>query len=153
MYQFTPIAQYEARIAVDDMFGDEAPSADYSFLPTVIFTHPELAGVGSTEDEATEGCDAVVHELKHVQRASYKNDMRGLYKLVFERDSRRVVGLHVVSPNAGDIVQGFALAMKLGATVEDVAGMHHAFPTFGEGVKAAAEKAIPEMAPMVEVDA
>ena len=141
MYQFTPIAQYEARIAVDDMFGDDAPSADYSFLPTVIFTHPELAGVGSTEDEASEKCDAVVHELKYVQRASYKNDMHGLYKLVYERDSRRVVGLHVVSPNAGDIVQGFALAMKSGATVDDIAGMHHAFPTFAEGVKAAAEKA------------
>jgi pyruvate/2-oxoglutarate dehydrogenase complex dihydrolipoamide dehydrogenase (E3) component len=54
-----------------------------------------------------------------------------------------VLGIHVVSRDAGDIVQGFGLAMKLGATVDDLAGMHHAFPTFAEGVKAAAEQAAP----------
>jgi pyruvate/2-oxoglutarate dehydrogenase complex dihydrolipoamide dehydrogenase (E3) component len=53
-----------------------------------------------------------------------------------------VLGLHVVSRNAGDVVQGFSPALKLGATVDDLAGMHHVFPTFGEGVKAAAERAL-----------
>ena len=52
-----------------------------------------------------------------------------------------MLGIHVVTRNAGDVVQGFGLAMKLGATVDDIAGMHHAFPTFAEGVKAAAEQA------------
>jgi mercuric reductase len=151
LYQLTPIAQYEARIAIDDMFGGDAPAADYSVLPTVIFTHPELAGVGLTEEEGT-GCESVVHDIKYVQRSSYKDEKYGLYKIVFESDSRRVVGLHVVAPDAGDVVQGFSLALKLGATVDDFAGMHHAFPTFGEGVKAAAEKAVPQLAPMVEID-
>jgi len=150
-YQFTPIAQYQARIAVDDMFGEDAPAADYSILPTAIFTHPELAGVGLTEQEA-EGCETAVHDLKHVQRASYKDEWRGLYKIVYEPGSGRVLGLHVVAPNAGDIVQGFSLALKFGATVNDLASMHHVFPTFGEAVKATAEKAVPRMAMMAESD-
>jgi len=52
-----------------------------------------------------------------------------------------VLGLHVLSRNAGDIVQGFSLGLRLGATVDDLAAMHHVFPTFGEGIKAAAERA------------
>jgi len=124
----------------------DAPAADYSVLPSVIFTHPELAGVGLTEEEAT-GCQSVVHDIKYVQRSAYKEEKYGLYKIVFESDSRRVVGLHVVAPDAGDVVQGFSLALKLGATVDDLAGMHHAFPTFGEGVKAAAEQAVGILTP------
>jgi len=155
-YQFTPIAQYQARIAIDDMFGDDGPAADYSVLPTAIFTEPELAGVGLTEQEArAQGLDyeAVVHELKYVQRSSYKEQKRGLYKVLFDPGSRRVLGLHVLAPNGGDIVQGFSLGLRLDATIDDLAAMHHVFPTFGEGVKAAAEQAMPEVVGMAEVTA
>jgi mercuric reductase len=142
--QFTPIAQYEARIAIQNMFGGNGARADYQFLPRVIFTDPELAAVGISEAEARESgleYETAVHPIKFVQRASYTDAKRGLYKLIWERGSRRVLGLHVVSRGAGDVVQGFGLAMKLGATVDDLARMHHAFPTFAEGVKAAAEQA------------
>jgi len=125
------------------MFGTEA-SADYDALPTAIFTDPELAQLGLTEDEAREqgfDADSVRHDLKYVQRASYTDSKHGLYKLVFDARSRRLLGVHVVSRGASDIVQGLAVAMKLGATVDDLAHAHHAFPTFGEGVKAAAEQA------------
>lgn len=155
-YQFTPIAQYQARIAVDDMFDGDAEPADYAVLPTAIFTEPELAGVGLTEQEAQEQgieYEAVVHELKHVQRSSYKEQKRGLYKILFDPGSRRVLGLHVVAPNGGDIVQGFSLGLRLGMTVEDLAAMHHVFPTFGEGLKAAAEQAMPEAVGMAQVTA
>jgi mercuric reductase len=142
--QFTPVAQYQARVAVADMFTDDAPAADYSVLPTTIFTDPELAGVGLTEEEAdAEGLDVEVVTHQRVTRASYIDAEHVLYKLVFERGSRRVRGIHVVARNAGDIVQGFSLGMRLGATVDDIAGMHHIYPTFGEGLKAAAEKARP----------
>jgi mercuric reductase len=153
-YQFTPVAQYQARIAVDDMFGADPPRADYSVLPTTIFTEPELAGVGLTEEEAEKlevEHEAVVHDLKHVQRSSYKDQKRGLYKIVFDPGSRRVLGIHVVAPNGGDIVQGFSLALRLDATVDDLAAMHHVFPTFGEGIKAAAEQALPERVEMATV--
>lgn len=142
--QFTPIAQYQARIAIDDMFSGNGARADYSALPTAIFTDPELAGIGLSEEEAAEqGLDyeTVSHPLSAVQRASYTNTRRGLYKIVFERASRRLLGVHVVARGASDIVQGLAVAMRYGATIDDLARAHHAFPTLGEGVKAAAEKA------------
>jgi mercuric reductase len=144
MNQFTPVAQYQARLAVDDMFTGDALAANYSFLPTTIFTDPELAAVGLTEQEARDedlAVEAVTHDS--VTRASYIEAEHVLYKLIYERDSRRVRGIHVVGRNAGDIVQGFSLAMNLGATVDDIAGMHHVYPTFAEGLKAAAEKARP----------
>ena len=142
---FTPVAQYQARIAVEDMYNPgEASIADYSVLPTAIFTDPELAGVGLTTMEAEEQgyeCETVVHPLKYVRRASYIDAKHGLYKIVFDRPSRRVLGLHVVCRGASDIVQGFSIAMRLGVTVDDLTNAHHTFPTFGEGVKAAAEQA------------
>ena len=153
-HQFTPIAQYQARIAIDDMFGDDAPAVDYSVLPTAIFTEPELAGVGLTEQEAREQgieYETAVHDLKHVQRASYKDQKLGLYKVLYDPGSRRLLGLHVVAPNASDVVQGFSVALQLDATVDDLVQMHHVFPTFGEGVKAAAEQAMPERVDMVDV--
>ena len=153
-YQFTPIAQYQARIAIGDMFGLEPTPADYSVLPTSIFTEPELASVGLTEQEARDQGiehDVVVHDIKHVQRSSYKEQKRGLYKIVYETVTGRVLGLHVVAPNGGDIVNGFSLGLRLGATVEDLAAMHHVFPTFAEGVKAAAEQALPQPVEMATI--
>ena len=142
--QFTPVAQYQARIAVDDMFGVDGARADYSVLPTAIFTDPELAGVGLTEREAEEqGHDVgtVSHPLRVVRRASYLDARHGLFKIVFDTSTRRVLGLHVVAPGASDVVQGFAVGLRLGMTVDDLAAAHHVFPTIGEGVKAAAEQA------------
>jgi mercuric reductase len=143
--QFTPVAQYQARLAVEDMYRPgEGPAADYSVLPTAIFTDPELAGVGLTQMEAEEQgyeAEAVVHPLKYVRRASYTDAKHGLYKIVFDRTSRRVLGLHVVAPGASEVVQGLSIAMRLGVTVDDLAAAHHTFPTIGEGVKAAAEQA------------
>jgi mercuric reductase len=143
--QFTPVAQYQARIAVEDMYRPgEGPAADYTVLPTAIFTDPELAGVGLTAMEAEEQgfeCETVVHPLKYVRRASYIDAKHGLYKIVFDRPSRRVLGLHVVSRGASDIVQGLSIALRLGVTVDELANGHHVFPTFGGGVKAAAEQA------------
>jgi pyruvate/2-oxoglutarate dehydrogenase complex dihydrolipoamide dehydrogenase (E3) component len=141
--QFTPVAQYQARIAIADMFGADAPAADYSVLPTSIFTDPELGSVGMTEEQAREqGLDVDVARNEYVKRFSFIGERAGLFKIVYERGSRRVLGLHVLSRNAGDIVQGFSLALRLGATVDELAAMHHVFPTFGEGIKAAAERAM-----------
>jgi pyruvate/2-oxoglutarate dehydrogenase complex dihydrolipoamide dehydrogenase (E3) component len=143
--QFTPIAQYQARLAVEDMYTDHAPEADYSVLPTAIFTDPELAGVGMTEDEARDAgleFDVVKHPLSAVTRAQYTDSKRGLYKILFESGSRRVIGVHVVNRAASEIVQGLALPLKMGATVDDFANVHHTYPSLGEGLKAAAEQAL-----------
>jgi mercuric reductase len=144
LYQFTPIAQYQARIAVTDMFTDGAPEADYTALPTAIFTDPEVGAVGLTEDAAREqgyDIDVVTHPLSAVTRAQYTDSKHGHYKVVFEQGSRRVLGVHVVNRAASEIVQGLALPLKLGATVDDLAAVNHTYPSLGEGVKAAAEQA------------
>jgi mercuric reductase len=143
--QFTPVAQYQARIAMDDMFGTGSRVADYDYLPTAIFTDPEIAAVGLTEAEARERgleVDAVVHPLRNLTRAQYIAAEHGLFKVVFEPATRRALGVHVVSRGASDVVQGLGIALKLGATVDDLALAHHAYPTYGEGVKAAAERAL-----------
>ena len=74
-------------------------------------------------------------------RAQYTESKRGLYKLVFEPASRRVLGIHIVNRNASDIVQALAVALKLGVTIDELAEVHHTYPSLGEGVKAAAEQA------------
>jgi mercuric reductase len=147
--QFTPIAQYQARIAVEDMFAPNGATADYSVLPTAIFTDPELAAVGLTEHEAREQGHHVLtstHPLANVTRSQYVAERHGLYKLVFARDTRRVLGIHVVSRGASDIVQGLSLALRLGLTIDDLAHSHHVYPSWGEGVKAAAEGAKRDLA-------
>jgi len=141
---FTPTAQYQARLAVADMFGDGSQTADYSTLPTAIFTDPELGGIGLTEAEAAEQghhVDVVMHPLSSVTRAQYIGAKHGLYKIVFDTPSRRVLGVHVVSRGASDIVGSLAVALRLGPTVDDFAGVHHVYPSFSEGLKAAAEQA------------
>jgi mercuric reductase len=141
--EFTPVAQYQARIAVADMFGADGPAADYSVLPTAIFTDPELGSVGLTEEQAREaGHDVGVGRNEHVRRFSYIDARHGLFKVVYDRSDRKVLGLQVVSRNASDVVQGFSLGLRLGATVDELTQMHHVFPTYGEGVKAAAEQAL-----------
>jgi mercuric reductase len=142
--QFTPVAQYQARTAVDDMFNGNGATADYSILPTAIFTDPELAAIGLTEQQAVEQgyeVETVLHPLKYVQRAAYTDSKHGLYKIVFDRGTRRVLGVHVVARGASDVVHWLTLALKYGATVDDFANVHHAFPTIAEGLKAAAEQA------------
>ena len=142
---FTPTAQYQARIAVEDMFGDDSRSADYTVLPTAIFTDPELGAVGLSESEAAEqghDVDVVKHPLSAVTRAQYTGTKRGLFKIVFDSASRRVLGVHVVSRGASDIVGGLAVALQLGAKVDDLAYVHHVYPSYSEGLKAAAEQAL-----------
>jgi mercuric reductase len=143
--QLTPIAQFQARIAVDDMWGVGMRRADYSVLPTAIFTDPELAAVGMTEREARDAgyeVDVVKHPLSAVTRAQYTRTKHGLYKIVFDRASRKVLGVHVVSRGGSDIVGALAPALKLGVTVDDLALMHHVYPSYSEGLKAAAEQAL-----------
>ena len=120
-----------------------APPADYSVLPTAIFTDPEVGGVGLTEAQAREqGHDVGVGRHELVRRSTYIDARHGLFKVVYDRADGRLLGLHVVSRNAGEVVQGFSLGLRLGTTVDELTRMHHVFPTFGEGVKAAAEQAV-----------
>ena len=77
-----------------------------------------------------------------VTRAQYTRTRHGFFKIVFDPATRKVLGVHVVSRGASDIVGGLAVALKLGATIDDLALVHHVYPSYSEGVKAAAEQAL-----------
>ncbi len=147
--QLTPIGAYQAQVAVADMFGGSERRAEYRAVPAAIFTDPELASVGLSEDDARAQGFAVgtsVYPGDGLLRAYYTlprdRAAHGLVKLVYEEGSRRLLGLHAVVRGGAELVQGYALALELGVTVDDIAYGHYAFPTAAEGVHHAAEAAL-----------
>ena len=117
--QLTPVALGEAMALVDHLFGQGERSMSYEFIPTAVFTHPNIGTVGYSEAEARKKFGQVrvyrsdFKPLKHTLSGSSE---RTLMKLLVDDASDRVVGLHMVGPDAGEVVQGFAVAMKAGAT-------------------------------------
>jgi glutathione reductase (NADPH) len=117
--QLTPVALAEAMVLVDQLFGDGRRSIDYELIPTAVFTHPSVGTIGLGEAQARERFGAVrifkseFRALKHTLSGSTE---RTFMKLVVDAASDRVVGLHMVGADAGETVQGFAVAMKAGAT-------------------------------------
>ena len=115
----TPVALGEAMVLVDDLYGAGRRVVDYTLIPTAVFTHPSVATVGLSEREARERFGALrvfrseFMALRHTLSGSSE---RTLMKLVVDAATDRVVGLHMVGADAGEIVQGFAVAMKAGAT-------------------------------------
>ncbi len=142
----TPVGAYQGQVAVSDMFGGSGRSSDYAAVPWAIFTDPEIAGAGLTEEDAVQqgfevGASVVPagNLLRPYYTARRDEELHGLIKLVYEQQSLRVLGLHAVLRGASEFVQGFAAAISLGVTVEDLAHGHYAFPTAAEGVHYAAE--------------
>jgi glutathione reductase (NADPH) len=150
--QLTPVALAEAMVVVDQLFGPPAGklarSMSYAFIPTAVFTHPNIGTVGHSEQDAPKHCGKVTvyrSEFKALRHTLSGSSERTLMKLVVEDATDRVVGLHMVGPDAGEIVQGFAVAMKAGATkaiFDSTIGIHptaaEEFVTMREPVKAAA---------------
>ena len=121
--QLTPVALGEAMVLVDHLLGPpkgRAPrSMSYEFIPTAVFTHPNIGTVGYSEAAAREKFGAVTvfrSEFKALKHTLSGSTERTLMKLVVEDATDRVVGLHMVGADAGEVVQGFAVAMKAGAT-------------------------------------
>ncbi|HSV44400.1 MAG TPA: glutathione-disulfide reductase, partial [Ramlibacter sp.] len=117
--QLTPVALGEAMALVDHLFGSGARRMDYDFIPTAVFTHPNVATVGLTEAQARErlpGVRIFRSEFRPLRHTLSGSSERCLMKLVVDAQSDRVVGLHMVGADAGEVVQGFAVALKAGAT-------------------------------------
>lgn len=117
--QLTPVALGEAMVLVDHLFGDGRRKLGYDFIPTAVFTHPNVATVGLTEEQAREAHQEVRifrSEFKALKHTLSGSTERTLMKLVVDAATDRVVGLHMVGADAGEIVQGFAVALKAGAT-------------------------------------
>jgi glutathione reductase (NADPH) len=133
--QLTPVALGEAMVLVDRLFGAGRRQMGYDFIPTAVFTHPNIGTVGYGESAAREKFGKIsvyrseFKALKHTLSASTE---RTFMKLIVDQASDRVVGLHMVGSDAGEIVQGFAVAMKAGATktvFDSTIGIH---PTAAE---------------------
>jgi glutathione reductase (NADPH) len=124
--QLTPVALAEAMVVVDHLFGPASGGTprdmSYEFIPSAVFTHPSVGTVGMTEAEARRELGVVSayrSEFKALKHTLSGSSERTLMKLVVEEATDRVVGLHMVGADAGEIVQGFAVAMKAGATKAD----------------------------------
>ena len=135
-------AMKEGLVAAEHAAGK--PSAYDTLVPAVIYTSPELASVGMTEAEAKEaGFEVRVGTFKvpALGRAMTLGVGEGLVKLVGDAESDLLLGFHMVGPGAGDMVAEAALALEMGATLEDLALTQHAHPTISEGIMEAAEVA------------
>ncbi|HET9026640.1 MAG TPA: dihydrolipoyl dehydrogenase [Trueperaceae bacterium] len=135
-------AMKEGVVAAEHAAGQ--PTAYDTVVPSVIYTSPELASVGMTEEEATKaGFEVRIGRfpLAASGRASTLGVNSGLIKLIGDAATDMLLGFHMVGPNAGDIVSEAALAIEMGATLEDIALTQHPHPTISEGVMEAAEHA------------
>ena len=135
-------AMKEGLVAAEHAAGK--PAAYDTVVPAVIYTSPELASVGMTEAEAEEaGFELRIgtFPLSASGRATTLGVKNGLVKLIGDAKTDVVLGFHMVGPSAGDLVSEAALAIEMGATLEDIALTQHAHPTMAETVMEAAEHA------------
>jgi glutathione reductase (NADPH) len=137
--QLTPVALGEAMVVVDQLFGPAAGKAprdmSYEFIPTAVFTHPNIGTVGFSEEKARKEFGKITvfrSEFKALRHTLSGSSERTLMKLIVDTASDRVVGLHMVGAEAGEIVQGFAVAMKAGATKAVFDGTIGIHPTAAE---------------------
>jgi glutathione reductase (NADPH) len=117
--QLTPVALAEAMALVEHLFGDSRRTLDYELIPTAVFTHPSIGTVGLTEAQARERHAELRifrTEFKSLKHTLSQSTERMMMKLVVDAQTDRVLGLHMVGADAGEIVQGFAVALKAGAT-------------------------------------
>ncbi|CAA9556664.1 MAG: Dihydrolipoamide dehydrogenase [uncultured Thermomicrobiales bacterium] len=151
LFPFTHIADYQARIAENNLMGSgPRQRADYRAVPWTIFTDPELARVGLTEAQARdEGYDVkcATVQVKDLARAITAGETEGVVKLVSDRATGQVLGGHILSANAGEMLSEIVLAMRTGLPVSALCDTIHSYPTLSEGVFwAAFELAKPDMA-------
>ncbi|HYM82416.1 MAG TPA: dihydrolipoyl dehydrogenase [Candidatus Limnocylindria bacterium] len=133
-------AEEEGIAAVELMAGQPGHVA-YECVPNVVYTWPELASVGLSEEEARErGQDVAVGTFPFLAngRAKAMGERDGQVKIVADRRTDRILGAHILGPRASDLIAELAVAMELGASAEDVARSVHAHPTLPEAVKEAA---------------
>jgi dihydrolipoamide dehydrogenase len=143
-YMLAHVASYEGEVAVENILG-RGRVVDYRVVPNCIFTMPEIADVGLTEAKAKEaGLDVQVSRFPfNVNgRAVAMGETEGQVRMICEKgaDSRggKVLGVHIMGPHASDLIAEAALAMRLGATAQDIAETIHAHPTVPEAMMEAA---------------
>lgn len=138
---FVYTAAYEGKIAVENAFMGANNKADYSSLPWVVFTDPQVAGAGLDEVQAEAlhiPYEVSKLELSHVPRAIVANDIRGFIKLIRNTETDKLVGARIVAPEGGELIQQLSMAIKHGITIRELAESFYPYLTLGEGIKLAA---------------
>lgn len=138
---FVYVAAFEGKIAVENAFTGAEKKADYSSLPWVIFTDPQVAGAGLDEAHAeSEGIPFEVSKISlvDVPRSIAARDTRGFVKLIRNPETDKLIGARVVAPEGGELIQQLSMAIKYGITVTDLAQGLYPYLTLGESIKLAA---------------
>ena len=133
--QLTPVAIREGQAFADTLYGGKPTRVDYDCIPSAVFSHPPLAGVGLTESQAREKLGSVrvyTSDFRAMKNVLAGRNERALYKMVCDGETGRVVGLHMIGPDVPEILQAAAVAVKAGLTkdqFDDVVALH---PTMAE---------------------
>lgn len=134
----------QALVAAENAAGLKA-EFDAKAIPSVVFTDPELVSVGLTEAEARSAgyrVSTVKLPIGGLARASIEDSLDGFIKVVYEEGSKAVLGIHMAAPHASEVAGELALAIEMGATLEDLALTVHPHPTISEAVQEVAELAL-----------
>jgi glutathione reductase (NADPH) len=133
--QLTPVAIREGQAFADTMFGDKPTRVDYANIPHAVFSHPPIASVGMTEGEARDKLGTYktyVSDFRPMKNVLAGRNERSLYKLVVDEETDQVVGIHMIGPDAPEILQAAAVAVKAGLTkaqFDETVALH---PTMSE---------------------
>lgn len=140
--QFVYVAGAQGNLVADNAFDDAGRTLDYTHLPRVTFTSPNIAAVGLTDAQANQAgldCECRVLDLDKVPRALVNRDTRGLVKIVAERGTGRIVGASAIAANAGDVIAAAVYAVRYGMTTREMADIWAPYLTMSEGLKLAAQ--------------
>ncbi|MGC8460602.1 MAG: mercury(II) reductase [Candidatus Dormibacteria bacterium] len=140
--QFVYVAGKHGSIVADNAIAGAHRHIDYRTLPRVTFTSPAVASVGMTDEEANHAglvCECRVLPLAQVPRAIVNRDTRGVAKIVAERESGRVLGVHLLADGAGDAILAAIYALECGMTVEQLATTWTPYLTMAEAIKLTAQ--------------
>ena len=136
------VAAKEGSMAAENALTVPTRTLNYDHVPHAVFTNPQVASVGLTEAEQMRRfntCSCRTIPMTVVPKALTANDDRGLFKMVVHPRSSKVLGVHIVSPHAADLIHVATLAVKHGLTLEDMIDTLFVFPTLSEGIKRAAQ--------------
>ncbi len=131
----------EEGVFVAELLAGQKPHMNYNLIPGVVYTWPEVASVGKTEQELiAAGVDFKIGSfpIKALGRARASMDTAGLIKIIADKTTDEVLGVHMIGPRVADLIMEAVVAMEFRASAEDIARICHPHPTYSEGVKEAA---------------
>ena len=131
----------EEGVFVAEHIANQKPHIDYNLVPGVVYTWPEVASVGKTEQELKESnVDFKIGQfpIRALGRARASMDIQGLIKIISDSNNDEVLGVHMIAPRAADLIMEAVVAMEYRASAEDIARICHPHPTYSEAVKEAA---------------